>query len=519
MNEVDRILAKASQQKLKNPLMDTDQILDLTTLEKSSNIDATHNASNSRKSFKYIAWTAIACVGLFSLYFVSNLNNQNLSVQNNLAQNKPIQTNTNIYPKSNQFNSSDLKDNQASELLANKDKSESYTNSTFQKANADIAENNPKSNNKAQYLFNVIDTCPQEIISPEKLQNYKEANIGSVKFINLSHDELLKFGIEVCDSNVIYTSELVYNSNIINELLCNKAKSEYETTKRQFEKRNFENTLKSNGYDINSDKFIYKVQHRLRNSKFGEDESFIIENKNSSINNYSSCVPVAHTKHSEYFKFANDRKTYSKHDQIVEYINEKSPLLNFDYKDLFVYNGGKFLSKSGKLVPVKILLGDTNRTNKDNFAYSEITFWFVPNKEFVDLLPARYQEIMSKELGILEEIESGCKDPKYACQELQSNDSYLDICQLTSSNIRSAVIYPIPAFDHINLKIDLAQESNIKVNLYQTSGQFIKTLSNTRLKSGSQELSFELEHLQEGLYIVGIMDDNGSQVLQRMIVR
>ncbi len=63
-------------------------------------------------------------------------------------------------------------------------------------------------------------------------------------------------------------------------------------------------------------------------------------------------------------------------------------------------------------------------------------------------------------------------------------------------------IYPNPANDNAYININLAENSNVSIEIYNAVGQLVKTIDSTNLLSGENYISLETSALTAGMYIV-----------------
>lgn len=66
----------------------------------------------------------------------------------------------------------------------------------------------------------------------------------------------------------------------------------------------------------------------------------------------------------------------------------------------------------------------------------------------------------------------------------------------------SMSIYPNPANDNAYINLNLTDDSNVSINIYNSVGQIVKTISNINLQSGENYVMIETSSLNAGMYIV-----------------
>ena len=63
-------------------------------------------------------------------------------------------------------------------------------------------------------------------------------------------------------------------------------------------------------------------------------------------------------------------------------------------------------------------------------------------------------------------------------------------------------VYPNPASDNAYINVNLAEDSNVSIEIYNTVGQLVKTIDSTNMLSGENYVSVETSALKAGMYIV-----------------
>lgn len=87
----------------------------------------------------------------------------------------------------------------------------------------------------------------------------------------------------------------------------------------------------------------------------------------------------------------------------------------------------------------------------------------------------------------------------------------LTICtgfnQSLAYNVGSVEVYPNPANSNATVAIDLKEEGNVVVNIYNTIGQLVQT-ANTSGKLGMNKLEINVDGLSKGIYMVNVKVGN-----------
>ena len=78
-------------------------------------------------------------------------------------------------------------------------------------------------------------------------------------------------------------------------------------------------------------------------------------------------------------------------------------------------------------------------------------------------------------------------------------------------------VYPNPAQGEVNLEIATEKNGMVGIDLFNTTGQHLSRLINTPLSTGHYKFSWDLSHLENGLYFIRITDGVHSKV-QKIIL-
>ncbi len=79
-------------------------------------------------------------------------------------------------------------------------------------------------------------------------------------------------------------------------------------------------------------------------------------------------------------------------------------------------------------------------------------------------------------------------------------------------------IYPNPAMDLTNVEIELLQDRNVEISLYDINGKMIAILYKGKLYAGVNKVQFNIGHLSNGSYILHAISGNES-ILRKTIVK
>jgi len=85
-----------------------------------------------------------------------------------------------------------------------------------------------------------------------------------------------------------------------------------------------------------------------------------------------------------------------------------------------------------------------------------------------------------------------------------------------SNNVNSFEIYPNPSNSNARIVIDLKEEGNVNVNIFNTIGQLVKT-TNPKGQPGENKMNVDLNDLSPGIYMVKVNVGNATST-KKLIV-
>lgn len=87
----------------------------------------------------------------------------------------------------------------------------------------------------------------------------------------------------------------------------------------------------------------------------------------------------------------------------------------------------------------------------------------------------------------------------------------------TIEGLNNTQVYPNPATDRVSLAFDLDQSTNIEVELYNTLGQVVKSIPATEYSTGNQVITFDVNTLSKGIYVLKMQSEKGLQSVELAI--
>ncbi len=171
---------------------------------------------------------------------------------------------------------------------------------------------------------------------------------------------------------------------------------------------------------------------------------------------------------------------------------------NFDELRAEAKNGGRIDSSQARRAFVKI--------------------WYALSPQFISMLPERYRTPLMKEFGLYSKVVKGELQAEQACNELEQQKSYLDMCRSTSGSVQQLRLAPNPARDYVRCLFELKQSARLTICVYSASGELIARVRETEeYAAGPHDLRLPVEKLSEGMYLIAVLNDNGEQVVQRLM--
>ena len=121
------------------------------------------------------------------------------------------------------------------------------------------------------------------------------------------------------------------------------------------------------------------------------------------------------------------------------------------------------------------------------------------------------------ELGDLE-LTDAEEDAIVAFMETLSDGYKLKTKEVTTEIIKTFEIAgPNPFNPTTKLAYSLSEDSDIKIDIYNITGQYIETLEKSHKSSGQYEITWNAQHLSSGVYIV-VFKTNSQSIMQRVVL-
>jgi trimeric autotransporter adhesin len=89
---------------------------------------------------------------------------------------------------------------------------------------------------------------------------------------------------------------------------------------------------------------------------------------------------------------------------------------------------------------------------------------------------------------------------------------------LENSNEFNLSLYPNPATSELNISFNLEKVSHVNLQLYNSLGQLVKTISDKKLHAGENKINFSTETLPAGVYYLQLKVDEET-VIRKVIIK
>jgi len=347
-------------------------------------------------------------------------------------------------------------------------------------------------------------------------------DIKGIPVLELNRDELSDIGIVYTGNGYKCYQESAYNFLDPEHLIdagTRKTDFTFDTKKIRFVKNFLKKYLGKNNYDTTIVKGIYKNRLNLGVTEFGES---LIEYNGWDMKKYSPFSPVAVTFYRSGYEFSKKWNQYNHTSTVSMQTYDKSPLLQGQSNAFGEYNWVENNFGVNRLIRVLVPTGNKAGRDSSKLNYTDYTLWFVASEEFVEALPPRYKYDISRELKLLERIESGSLKAEKACEAIKGDESYFDICRMGTETIKNVSLFPNPTTQsEINIKFELTRETIIKIDIHSISGRYFGNIDKIQFEKGEWKIIIEFKRKLPGpgVYLLSFTSDNGEQVVKRFIAQ
>lgn len=345
-----------------------------------------------------------------------------------------------------------------------------------------------------------LNSMPEIQKEPTKQPVFVKKSIGDIESLEMSADELKKLGIEFANGTV----SAIFESRI-------------NIDKMQDEYRNMIiDKFAAESYDVSKPSLLVKTNNIADKNGY---KQVPVKYTGWDYNNFSRTAPIAVTysirieEQDKKHVSISVMKQFSDYSPLLDSIKNRNSMLEIDQ-----YHNYK--PTTNKIIPVLVNVGKANSSTDDTIDVVNVIVkvWFLVNREFAKLLPERYSLPIMKELDIIDELEEGKITSEGACEALRGEKSYLNLCQLSSGNIRNFTVSPNPIVNNkLNIGYELSQKSTVSIDLYDLQGQFIKNvLPAAEFETGLIRQTAVID-IENGIYILAASSNLGERVTLKII--
>ena len=149
---------------------------------------------------------------------------------------------------------------------------------------------------------------------------------------------------------------------------------------------------------------------------------------------------------------------------------------------------------------------------KENFGNNGVLMFYMINSQLHDYLKAFVIQADGKL------IVAGNNPGSGFCFARLNTEESLGMAQLVATDKNSIRVYPNPIGPFSKISIDLPQDSNLTINVYDVKGQMLSVLlDGKKFSAGVIEVPLNIENLAQGIYILEILDGKKKLGLYKVV--
>jgi hypothetical protein len=313
---------------------------------------------------------------------------------------------------------------------------------------------------------------------------YRAINISNLSVIELTNEELLKFGISIEDKRIKVP-------------ICNSNISSY------YFKEGTEVIFKMDHMELNGPVPIINPEKITP-----EKMSFTAENSSSVIlkmeDNEDSTQGYFEENNFPYYPLITDDlgqkwRCYEVDDGLTEEDKEFMRANNLNEQTWEKAIKGrkegerKLIEKLPSFVPILVRSGDVNTITNDSLWRADIIIWFEPSEELFNALPARISTDLRKEyqsvFGTKTRSTQSCK--------------YFEACQNAPGTIDDVKVFPNPSDAELNVQFSIKVPRKMDANIYTINGTLVKKVSiGISFEAGTHNLQTSMADMLPGVYVL-----------------
>ncbi len=311
--------------------------------------------------------------------------------------------------------------------------------------------------------------------------------------------------------NFITTNEILIDEKIIDqqiEKLNVKFKSKVKTKINYLELEL--NELEKIGLNFKSEEISFVVKDYSSKTDELLFFDYIIDNQGKIIEKNKTKKTKLNIYPEAFYIFKNklEGKKFEQEGVTSVHIQNKYSTLNYNtFDDVansneggidVIYNQNREDSVSSvinKIIPIKFSIESGDRRN-------DFVFWYQITDDLIDNLPERYKKRFRKEVELYSLVLANEKEIKELCAELEE-ESLLGLC--INESINNINLYPNPANSNIKIDLDLENDKNVVLKIFDISGKELISI-NKSLNKGQNKIDLDVNKISRGIYIINIFE-------------
>ena len=120
----------------------------------------------------------------------------------------------------------------------------------------------------------------------------------------------------------------------------------------------------------------------------------------------------------------------------------------------------------------------------------------IPNFKYFDPNSGQLYDLLAEE-----EIPSWTANNYFVLEKLMLVEAEINSPYIHPDQIELFAVYPNPFNPVCNLRIEIIEDSNFRLHIYDMNGKLIEELANTQLNVGNHVFTWNAEHSPSGIYL------------------
>jgi hypothetical protein len=95
----------------------------------------------------------------------------------------------------------------------------------------------------------------------------------------------------------------------------------------------------------------------------------------------------------------------------------------------------------------------------------------------------------------------------------------LELPSLTDAQHEEALsLFPNPANDYLEIKVELNQSSRLELSLYDLQGSIVRSFGKYDFTKKSKNVTLSIADIQPGVYMFHATDNEAIRIVQKMLI-